>query len=172
MSDILNDSNEQPMQETKIQEDFSAITSTESKTETKHGKKKLAIIGGIVAALAIVAVVAIVLFVPSKFDRVKKECKEIAGSISAGKGYFTIETIPDSWDDFDPDVRDLLLISHQQDALDAMKHANEELGFPGVYSLMMSTTALMGRQSEENKKYKVTWSYHPDDGLTATYSER
>ena len=30
----------------------------------------------------------------------------------------------------------------------------------------------MGRQSEENEKYRVKWSYHPDDGLEVTYEKK
>ena len=37
---------------------------------------------------------------------------------------------------------------------------------------MMNTSALMGRQVEENDKYKVSWTYHPDDGLTVTYTKK
>ena len=37
---------------------------------------------------------------------------------------------------------------------------------------MLKTNALMGRQTEENDKYKVAWSYHPDDGLEVTYSKK
>ena len=83
-----------------------------------------------------------------------------------------LETIPDSWDNMDSTVRAIMLASHQQAALDAIKYANDELGFPGVYSQMLKTNALMGRQSEENSKYKVSWTYHPDDGLTVTYTQK
>ena len=37
---------------------------------------------------------------------------------------------------------------------------------------MMKTTALMGRQEEETKKYRVSWTYHPDRGLEVTYEEK
>ena len=191
MGENLNERDEQVIQEEQVQ---AKVDSPESeKTETteevstpeaatpemsidventpkkKISKKKLGIIGAIVAAIVIVAVVVLM---PSKFDKVKNECVHIAGSIASGKGYFTIETIPDDWDSMDPTVRAIMLPGHQQDALDAIKYANEELGFPGVYSQMMNTTALMGRQSDENSKYKVTWTYHPDDGLTVTYSKK
>ena len=29
-----------------------------------------------------------------------------------------------------------------------------------------------GRQSSENEKYKVSWTYHPDDGLKVTYEKK
>ncbi len=132
-------------------------------------KKKLMILGAII----VVAVVVCIVFIPSKFERVENECVHIAGSIASGKDYFKIETIPDTWDNMDSTVRSLMLPSHQENALEAIKYANEELGFSGsVYSDMMNTTALMGRQTEENSKYKVSWTYHPDDGLTVTYTKK
>lgn len=119
------------------------------------------------------AIVIVILLIPSKFDRVENECVHIAGSVASGNNYFTLETIPDTWDNMDPTVRALMLPSHQEGVLEAVKYANKELGFPGsVYSDMMNTSALMGRQVEENDKYKVSWTYHPDDGLTVTYTKK
>ena len=131
------------------------------------------ILGVIGAAVAIVAIVIVILLIPSKFDRVENKCVHIAGSVASGNNYFTLETIPDTWDNMDPTVRALMLPSHQEGVLEAVKYANKELGFPGsVYSDMMNTSALMGRQVEENDKYKVSWTYHPDDGLTVTYTKK
>ena len=140
------------------------------KPQKKLSKKKLGVIG---AAVAIVAIVIVILLIPSKFDRVENECVHIAGSVASGNNYFTLETIPDTWDNMDPTVRALMLPSHQEGVLESVKYANKELGFPGsVYSDMMNTSALMGRQVEENDKYKVSWTYHPDDGLTVTYTKK
>ncbi len=140
------------------------------KHQKKLSKKKLGVIG---AAVAIVAIVIVILLIPSKFDRVENECVHIAGSVATGNNYFKLETIPDTWDNMDPTIRALMLPSHQESALEAIKYANEELGFgDSVYSDMMNTTALMGRQTEENDKYKVSWTYHPDDGLTVTYTKK
>lgn len=70
-------------------------------------------------------------------------------------------------------TQSLLLPDAQEGALEAIRYANEELGFNGsVYSQMMNTTALMGRQSAENDKYRVSWTYHPDDGLEVTYEKK
>ena len=41
-----------------------------------------------------------------------------------------------------------------------------------LYQDMLNTSAIMGRQSEENEKYRVKWSYHPDDGLEVTYEKK
>ena len=191
MSENLNEREEQVIQGEQLQADINSTERDETETadtvssaevvasevatdaqktpKKKLSKKKLGIIGAIAVVIAIVAVIV---FMPSKFDKVENECVHIAGSIASGKGYFTIETIPDSWDNMDATVRALMLPSHQKSALEAIKYANEELGFPGVYSDMLRTTALMGRQTEENNKYKVSWTYHPDDGLTVTYSKK
>ena len=133
----------------------------------KLSKKKLAIIGGIaVAAIAVV----VTLLIPSKFEQVKNECVQIAGSITGSGDYFIIDTYPDEYEYMNPNVVALLKQDAQENALKAIRYANEELGFNGsVYSQMMNTTALMGRQTAETDKYKVSWTYHPDDGLEVTY---
>lgn len=132
-------------------------------------KKKIAIIGGVLLVAIIVLVIALI---PSKFEKVKNECVKIAGQAGTGKDYFSLDTLPDSYENMDETLRALLLPDVQERTLKAIKYANEELGFPGVYSLMLKTNALMGRQTEENDKYKVTWSYHPDDGLEVTYRKK
>ena len=43
-------------------------------------KKKLGVIG---ASIAIVAIIIVILLIPSKFDRVKNECVHIAGSVAS-----------------------------------------------------------------------------------------
>ena len=84
-----------------------------------------------------------------------------------------IDTYPDAYAKMDDLLQSLLLPDAQDGALKAIRYANEELGFNGsVYSQMMNTTALMGRQSAENDKYRVSWTYHPDDGLEVTYEKK
>ena len=129
----------------------------------------------LIAAAAVVAVIilAFVLFGESKFEKVKSECVQIAGMVTGSGDYFTIDTYPDVYQNMDSKVAAILLPGAQENALEAIKYANEELGFNGsVYNKMMQTTALMGRQSEENDKYKVSWTYHPDDGLEVTYEKK
>ena len=133
-------------------------------------KKTLIILG---AALLAVIVLAFALLYKPKFVRVKNEAVQIAGMVSSGKNYFTIDTYPDVYENMDSTLRSLLLPGAQENALEAIKYANEELGFSGaVYSQMMKTNALMGRQTAENSKYKVSWTYHPDDGLEVTYEKK
>jgi len=47
---------------------------------------------------------------------------------------------------------------------------NEFLGLPdSLKSLMEGTSAMMGRQSREYGKIRVSWTYHPDKGLSVIY---
>ena len=137
------------------------------KPKIKFAKNKI-----IIAVIAIVAILLLFL-IPSKFERVKDECCNIAGRISGSGDYFKIDTYPDEYDNMDSVLVSILLPDTQDKALDAIRYANEELGFNGsVYYKMLETSALMGRQSEENDKYKVSWTYHPNDGLEVTYEKK
>lgn len=138
--------------------------------KSKLAGKKLVILGVIVVA---VIAVAFAFLHKSKFEKVRSECVQIAGTIVGSGDYFTIDTYPDSYENMDETLKALLLPDIQENALKAIKYANEELGFnDSVYSKMMKTTALMGRQSEETDKYKVSWTYHPDNGLEVTYEKK
>ena len=141
----------------------------------KAWSKKKKIIAGSVAAVVVVgAVVAFALLYKSEFEQVKDECLDIAGIVTGdGKTSFTLDTYPDHYENMGPDVVGLLKASTQEKVLKAIKHANTALGFDsGLYDQMLQTNALMGRQTEENGKYKVAWSYHPDDGLEVTYQKK
>lgn len=147
-----------------------AHVATPATKKTKLSKKKKLIIGGI---LVVIAVIAAVILIPSEFERIETKCVHIAGEAQTGKNYFKLDTYPDHYENMDPAVVGMLAGETQENTLDAIKYANEALGFSGaVYSNMMETTALMGRQSEENDKYRVSWTYHPDDGLEVTYEKK
>lgn len=171
--ELLNETQETPTAENIVPVDTSSepnVIETPEVIKPKPSKKILAIIAaGVIAVIAI----ALIFFVPSKFDKVRSECVQIAGMVTGSGDYFIIDTLPDEYDNMDETVKALLLPNVQKKALEAIKYANEELGFNGsVYSQMMNTTALMGRQSAETEKYKVSWTYHPDDGLEVTYEKK
>ena len=136
-------------------------------------KKKLIILGSI-AIFVIVAVIVTLLCIPSRFERVKNEAINIAGQIShRGDDNFTIDTYPYEDTKLSSAAIALLAPDSQRKALEAIKYVNQELGFNGaVYDRMMQTNALMGRQSEENDKYRVSWTYHPNEGLEVTYEKK
>lgn len=154
-----------------------AVPSTEGSADTpaagkaKSKKKKLAVLGILVV---VVIAVAFAFLHKTKFERVADECVQIAGMIVGdGKSYFTLDTYPDSWESMDEAAAALLAPAQQENTLVAIQYANEELGFNGsLYTRMLETTSLMGRQTEENDQYKVSWTYHPDDGLEATYEKK
>lgn len=73
----------------------------------------------------------------------------------------------------DPSAATILSSDWESEALTAIQYANEELGFStSVYTRMLETSPLMGRQSKENDKYIVSWTYHPDDRLEVTYEKK
>lgn len=137
-------------------------------------KKKKIIVGSVAAVVVVAAVASFALLYKSELEQVKDECLDIAGMVTGdGKTSFSLDTYPDHYANMDPDVAALLQSSTQKKVLEAIKHANTALGFDsGLYDQMLKTNALMGRQTEENDKYKVAWSYHPDDGLEVTYSKK
>jgi hypothetical protein len=60
------------------------------------------------------------------------------------------------------------------DVWDSIKEVHAELGLPdSLYSDMLETSWSMGKQTEvfEDAKVKVSWTYHPDKGLEATYKK-
>lgn len=59
---------------------------------------------------------------------------------------------------------------YDKDAYDAIKDINKKLEFSeSVIKKMGNTRSLDGRQSDETKKYIVSWTYHPNNGLEVYY---
>ena len=133
---------------------------------------------GVVAVVAAAALLGVLLFGGSPFDGIVSDMLKaypFADNARAQDGsYLKIDTNP-----YDKDVDDMTYVELsnfekvQEDSMDAIRFVNGELGFTdALYSKMMDTTALMGRQSEENDKYRVSWSYHPDSGLEVMYEKK
>lgn len=134
-------------------------------------KKKQLIITAASIAAAILVVILVVFLVPSEFEQVKNECVQIAGRVVGNGNSFMIDTYPDEYKNVNSAVWDLLGPKTQENALKAIQYANEAFGFERLsLSDMLETTAQMGRKSVENDSYKVSWTYHPDDGLEVTYT--
>lgn len=141
-------------------------------------KKRKIITGAVAAVVVVAAVVSIGLLRGSVFDRLVSDILDkypYANNARAADGsYLKLDTNPR-----DQDVDDLTQAEYtvfkqtQDDTVKAIQFANEELGFSSsVYDQMMETTALMGMQSEENGKYRVSWSYHPNKGLEVRYEKK
>lgn len=83
----------------------------------------------------------------------------IGVEIASDGSYMELDTNPYDLDDF-------LLSSVNA----KVEEANTKLGFSdSLYQKMLTTTALQGRQSDENDLVKVQWTYHPDKGLCVIY---
>ncbi len=170
----LDEAKEESLMEKTFSTDNIQTTnvSNQSPAPIKKSKKKLILC--IVVIVAVVAgVITLIILHQSEFEKVKSKCISIAGCVSGSGDYFTLDTDPDDWANMDSSVRALLIANQQEKELEAIKYANEALGFNGsLYNKMIETTAMMGRQTDENKKYKVSWTYHPDDGLEVTYEKK
>ena len=54
--------------------------------------------------------------------------------------------------------------------LDILEAFNSALNVPDyIYQLMISTTAMQGRQTETVNGLTISWTYHPDNGLEVLY---
>lgn len=79
--------------------------------------------------------------------------------LGSDNSYLSIDTNPLDLDDYS-----------STSAFELVKQANAALGLPdSVLSKMETTRALDGTQSYEGHKIKVSWTYHPDDGLEVMY---
>ncbi len=82
-------------------------------------------------------------------------CIMISGDLS----YISIDTNPYNLDDY-----------FNNSYMNYIKALNSKLGMPDyVYQEMITTSAIQGKQSETINGIKVTWSYHPDNGLEIIY---
>ena len=80
-------------------------------------------------------------------------------SIAGDKSYISVDTNPMNIDDF-----------FYKEYADILKYVNETLGLPEyIYQEMLSTTSLQGKQTETVNGIRVSWTYHPDNGLEAIY---
>ncbi len=86
--------------------------------------------------------------------------------IASDGSYMTVDTNPtdadsdDWWEFYDAMTA----------GMDFIEKVNGELGFSAALTEKMNTsTWSMGRQSQENDNYIVSWTYHPDKGLEVMY---
>lgn len=153
--------------------DFTLIRNTISNAAANLGPKKKVVFAAIAFVVIVATIIGISSYNKNFFGRVVSQMLDeypYADNTRARDGsYMKIDTNPNDEDDDS--------ISYNRaaarDSLNAIKFVNEKLGFSdSLYQKMLSTTALMGRQTEENKKFVVTWSYHPDKGLEVIYEKK
>ncbi len=105
-----------------------------------------------------------------KWERAIDELLDPSASwvkIGGDKSYIQIDTNPD---DTDSDDFGLLEWADLSAANDKLHELSTALGFSeALVEKMNKTTALQGVQSETAGRFSVSWTYHPDKGLEATY---
>lgn len=142
-----------------------AINQFNTNMVAQQKKNKLipVIIGGVCVAIAIVLFASGTIGGGVNFE---KKFADIADEswcdIASDGSYMKLDTNPYDIDD-----------SFERDAWNAIEDTNAELGFSeALFSKMGETRSMDGRQSDENDKYKVTWTYHPDKGLEVMYEKK
>ena len=79
--------------------------------------------------------------------------------LGADDSYIEVDTNPFNIDDYYNPVY-----------LSVLEAFNEKLGIPDyVYQLMITTTAMQGRQTETVNGLTISWTYHPNNGLEVIY---
>lgn len=166
-----------PQSETIANEEDQETKTTENSSTPKTSKgkkKKLIIIGGVIL---LIAVILISLFTRGNFfakavSEMLEEYPYADNTRGSDGSWLAIDTDPYDGDYSDP-MAEILHEKKASDSLGGIQFMNEKCGFPdSVYKRMMSTSALMGQQSEENKKFRVSWTYHPDRGLEVLYEKK
>lgn len=80
-------------------------------------------------------------------------------SIGSDDSYISVDTNPYNIDDY-----------YSASNMRILMAMNNALGLPNyVYQSMISTSAMMGKQSATANGITVSWTYHPDRGLEAIY---
>lgn len=167
------------MEETNAPQNFgeSGIVTSPNKASAFNVKswsvKKKLMLGGMLLVVIAAVVIIVTLVRGSAFDRLVSDMLQeypYANNARAQDGsYLKIDTNPN-----DKDTDNFLKIdlNIQNDSLKGIQLVNKGLGFSdALYSKMLKTTALMGRQTEENDKYRVSWTYHPGKGLEVMYEK-
>lgn len=133
---------------------------------------------GKIAVVAIVVVAILVggIFVAKKL--LKKDFNDRYGDlasyawckIGSDGSYIKIDTNPFDVDEDDMGTKEY---TYLKEASSHLEEILSDLGFSSaVYEEMGHTTWSMGKQTEETKKYKVSWTYHPNKGLEVMIEEK
>lgn len=165
-----------------------AVSGEESSDETRQDavsidtlyrmeeeKKRRRII--IIAAVLIAVVLLLVLsmFKSSGSQNFSEMFPDYASNswctISSDGSWMSMDTNPL---DIDPDKasgeKSFVYSAVMSSCLRDIEKVNEKLGFSSALMQKMNTTTWsMGRQSDSNNKYSVSWTYHPDKGLEVMY---
>lgn len=128
-----------------------------------HTGRKWAITIPVVAVIALIVIIFSVLVANSRkvdFADLRGQLSPLCSSISADGKSITV----------DSDPRDTGTTTFLQKAEQDILTINEKYGLPdALYERMMHTRALDGTQEATYGNIRVTWTYHPDNGLNVIY---
>lgn len=143
-----------------------------TQTQQTKEKNKFTLIGiGAIAAVVLIVVLIVVLVAGGNsgpdFEAVYDEyCDSPWAEVGSDGSYLYIDTNP--YDEEDSGIA-------YWEAYEALEEVNKALGLPdSLFEEMGQTSGIDGRQSEEYEDLgiEVTWKYHPDSGLEATYKKK
>ena len=130
------------------------------------GRRGLAVL--LLIAVIGLAMAAAIFFGSVDFNKQFSDIKDKNWCTIAQDGSFMfIDTNPGDEENI------LLYMEDFQEAAEAIPSINSRLGFSeALFEKMQQTRAMDGRLEDENKRYKVSWTYHPDVGLEILYEKK
>lgn len=139
----------------------------------RNKKKNLTVIG-IVIILITVCILLITNFIKTNAIDFSEKYSYMADepycTIASDGSYIELDSNPY---DYDNDSYLYIISDYTIEVVNAVEQINSDLGFTQALSQKMNeTNALQGKQFEENDKYQVTWTYHPDKGLNVIYEKK
>lgn len=124
--------------------------------------KKNILLVGIISLFIIITLFATTKRINLKKVYNKIGCTTYYCTLASDNSYLEIDSNPNDLDD-----------TSSLAAIAMVKQANIEFGFnDSLYTKMGKTRALDGTQHEENKYIKVSWTYHPNNGLEVVYEKK
>ncbi len=122
-----------------------------------------------ISTVIVIVVIILIIIFSKLFSKVnfqdiydKIGCDLTYCDVASDGSYLEIDTNPS-------DIED----DYSYDAMEYIQKVNAELGFTdALYSKMGKTRALDGTLEDENDKVKVSWTYHPDNGLEVIYTAK
>lgn len=152
-----------------------------NKPSMKNENKKIAIIGIMIAVVAIVIVLLVAKSSGTGNGMLSISTIDFSAKYSymADEPYCTISSdgtwmsLDSSPNDFNGNLVSFIVNDYTVEVMDATTEINSDLGFSqAINEKMNHTTASQGKQTEENEKYKVTWSYDSYKGFSVLYEKK
>lgn len=136
------------------------------KTNNILTKKNIITLSIIIGTIIILSIIILITSKTNKKEKIDLQaiydnvgCSSYYCKLATDGSYLEIDTNPSDIDDYSSYI-----------ARGYVEDINLELGFTeALYTKMGKTRALDGTLTDENENVKVSWTYHPDDGLEVIY---